>query len=242
MTELQQERALLPSRVKWAESHPKFTGRKEVIACKSLPWQRWLNCSGKKKMKLSIQFREALIPTTALASYKGGKNVQLLSACLFVGLRHPTTGHVPLPVRLQWDRHRSSGWPCHPEQGHQPHVPPPWPWPRLRQLQSVAEGEPHSSALQEKGWSLSRGSIPSVFSATTCGSMSLCVWVMGKISCLPPFLLCGAAIQSLRLRHVLISQDRDVLQELEGILRIFPLCFLFLSLPSGRIIVFPETE
>lgn len=58
-------------------------------------------------------------------------------------------------------------------------------------------------------------------------------WVMGKISCLPPFLHCGAAIQSLRLRHVLISQDRDALQGTGKYPTHFSL-MLCLSLPSLR--------
>lgn len=59
------------------------------------------------------------------------------------------------------------------------------------------------------------------------------VWVMGKISCLPPFLLCRAAIQSMRLKHVLISQDRDSLQGTGRYPTHFSLV-LCLSLPSPR--------
>lgn len=121
-----------------------------------------------------MQFREALIPTIALASYKAGRNVHLFSACLYVGLGYPTTGCSPLPTGLERGRLGSSGRLCRPERGHQPHVPRPRPQPRVRQLWSAAAGAPDSSALQGKGWCLSRGSIPSVFSATACRSMSLC--------------------------------------------------------------------
>lgn len=98
-----------------------------------------------------MQFREALIPTMALASYKGGRNVQLFSACLHVGLGCPTMGCSPLPAGLERGRLRSSGQLCHLEQGHQPHVPRPLPQPWVRQLRSAAVGAPDPSALQEKG-------------------------------------------------------------------------------------------
>lgn len=98
-----------------------------------------------------MQFSEALIPTMALASYKGGRNVQLFSACLYVRLGYPTTGRPPLPTELEQRRLSSSGRLCHPEWGHQPHASHPLPWPRVRQLRSAAAGAPDSLALQEKG-------------------------------------------------------------------------------------------
>lgn len=96
-----------------------------------------------------MQFRAALIPAMALASYKGRRNAQLFSARLYVGLGCPTTGCSPLPTGLERGRLGSSGRLCHPERGHQPHTPRAWP--RVRQLRSAAAGAPDSSALQEKG-------------------------------------------------------------------------------------------
>lgn len=105
----------------------------------------------KKKGGGKKQLREALIPAMALASYTGGRNVQLFSARLYVGLGYPTMGCSPLPTRVEQHRVSSSGWLCHLEQGHQPHMPHAQPWPWVRYLSLGAAGAPDSLALQEKG-------------------------------------------------------------------------------------------
>lgn len=163
-----------------------------------------------------MQFKEALVPAMVISSSEGGRNVQLFSGCRCVGL----AGCSPLPTGLARGRLGSSGRLCHPERGHQPHGPRP----RARQLRWAAVGTPESPAL-----------LPSAPVPPLREYEHVWAWVMGKISCLPPFPLCGAAIQSLRLGHVLISQDRDALQGTGRYPTHFSLmlCFYLPSLREG---------
>lgn len=92
-----------------------------------------------------------------------------------------------LPTGLARGRLSSSGWLCHPERGHQPHV-------------------------QEQLWErLSPALLPSA-QCHPGGSGSCVSLSHGKDQLPSSSPLSGAAIQPLRLGHVLISQDRDALQ------------------------------
>lgn len=148
-------------------------------------------------------FREAFIPIMAVASYKWGKNVQLFSSCLYVGLRYSTTGQPPLCAGLEEGRLGSSGQLCHLERGHQLHVS------SLAMAIPRGEAAPVSDCGSTWFFSSAGKGLKSEQRQHPVCVQCCCMqeyepvqaWVMGKISCLPPFLLCGAAIQSLRLRR-----------------------------------------
>lgn len=137
-----------------------------------------------------MQFKEALVPAMAFSSWEGGRNVQLFRGCLCVGLAGCSALLCPRGrLQFQWVALPSKKGPP------VPHV------------SSLGEAAPVSSC--GNAWLPSPAPLSS--SATLAGGWALWAWVMGKISRLPPFPLCGAAVQSLRLGHVLISQDRDAL-------------------------------